>query len=134
MKIKNVFLSCHVRHINPLNKHPKRILKNDKKIAKKLNYDGIGFPVQEKDFNKIEIKNNISINVFGYDNRLAFPIYISDQKFEDQMDLLRLIDNDKSHYVYIKNFNRFMFHKTKNKIKNGFVRVAYSVLVVKIYW
>ena len=33
------------------------------------------------------------------------------------MNLLLLIDNDKSHYVYIKVFNRFMFHKTKNKKK-----------------
>ena len=29
------------------------------------------------------------------------------------MDLLLLIDDDKSHYVYIKDFDRFMFHKTK---------------------
>ena len=70
--------------------------------------------------------------MFGYENRLVFPIYISDQKFEDSMDLLLLIDNDKSHYVYIKNFNRFMFHKTKIKIKNGFVKVIFSVLVAKI--
>ena len=33
------------------------------------------------------------------------------------MNLLLLIDNDKSHYVYMKVFNRFMFHKTKNKKK-----------------
>ena len=33
------------------------------------------------------------------------------------MDLLLLIDDDKSHYVYIENFNRFMFLKTKNNIK-----------------
>ena len=115
------FLWCHVRHINLSNKHPERIKKTDKKIAEELNYDGIEFPVQEKDFNKIEVKNNICINVFGYENRLVFPIYISDQKFEDSMDLLLLIDNDKSHYVYIKGFDRFMFHKTKN-----------GVLVVKI--
>ena len=49
------------------------------------------------------------------------------------MDLLLLIDNDISHYVYIKDFDRFMFHKTKNKNKNGFGKVVYSVLVVKIY-
>ena len=48
------------------------------------------------------------------------------------MDLLLLIDNDKSHYVYIKDFDRFMFHKTKNKNKKWFVRVAYRVLVAKI--
>ena len=33
-----------------------------------------------------------------------------------------LIDNDKSHYVYIKDFDRFMFHKTKNKNKKWFCR------------
>ena len=78
--------------------------------------------MQEKDFNKIEVKNNICINVFGYENGLVFPIYVSDQKFEDSMDLLLLIDDDKSHYVYIKDFNRFMFHKTKNKNKKWFCR------------
>ena len=33
------------------------------------------------------------------------------------MDLLLVIDGDKLHYVYIKDFDRFMFHKTKNKNK-----------------
>ena len=83
---------------------------------------GIECPVQEKNFNKIEVKNNICINVFGHENRLIFPIYVSYQKFEDSIDLLLLIDNDKSHYVYIKHFDRFMFHKTKNKNKKWFCR------------
>ena len=48
---------------------------------------------------------------------LIFPIYILDQKLEDSMDLLVLIDDDKSHYVYIKDFDRFMFYKTKKKQK-----------------
>ena len=95
----------------------KELEKFGKKIAEKLDYDGIEFPMQEKDFSKIEVKNNICINVFGYENGLVFPIYVSDQKFEDSMDLLLLIDDDKSHYVYIKDFNRFMFHKTKNNNK-----------------
>ena len=29
------------------------------------------------------------------------------------MDLLFVTDGDKYHYVYIKDFDRFMFHKTK---------------------
>ena len=94
----------------------------DKEIVSDLDYDGIEFPVQEKDFSKIEVKNNICINVFGYENKLVFPIYVSDQKFEDSMDLLLLIDDDKSHYVYIKDFDRFMFHKTKNKNKKYFCK------------
>ena len=64
--------------------------------------------MQEKDFYKIEVKNNICIIVFGYENRLVFPAYVSDRKFEDAIDLLLLIYDDKSHYVYIKYFNRFI--------------------------
>ena len=76
------------------------------------------------------MKNNICINVFGYEDGLVFPIYVSDQKFEDSMDLLLLID-DKSDYVYIKDFDRFMFHKKKKK---GSVKVVYKVLIVKMCW
>ena len=68
------------------------------------------------------MQNNISINVFGYEKKLVFPIYISNEKFEDSMDLLLLIKDNRLHYVYIKDFNRFMFHKTKNKNKKWFCK------------
>ena len=127
------FLWCHVRHINPLNEHPERITRIDKEIASNRNYDEIKFPVEEKDFEKIEVQNNIYINVFGYQNDLVFPVYISDQTFKSSIDLLLLINDDQSHYVYIKDFNAFMFHKTKIKIKSGSVKVVYSALVVKMF-
>ena len=38
------------------------------------------------------------------------------------MDLLFVTDGDKSHYVYIKDFDRFMFHKLKNKNNKWFCR------------
>ena len=47
-------------------------------------------------------------------------IYISNEKFENSTDILLAVDGDKSHYVYIRDFNRFMFHKTKNKNKKYF--------------
>ena len=78
--------------------------------------------MQEKDFSKIEVKNNICINVFGYEDKLVFSIYVSDQKFEDYMDLLFLNDDNKSNHVYIKDFDRLMFHKTKNKNKKWLCR------------
>ena len=116
------FLWCHVRHINPVKIHPERITRQGKKLVNDLDYDGVGFAVREKDFSKIEKKNNICINVFCYENKLVFPIYISNQKFENSMDLLLVTDGDKSHYVYIKDFDRFMFHKTKNKNKKYFCK------------
>ena len=78
---------------------------------------GLRFLLQEKDFSKIETKNNICINIYCFENKLVFPIYISDGEFENSIDLLLVIDKNKSHYVHIKNFHRFMFHKTNNKNK-----------------
>ena len=69
--------------------------------------------------------------MFGYEDKLVFPNYFSDQKFQDSMDLLLLNDDGKSNYLYIKNFDRFMFHKTRNKKKSS-VKVVYNVLVAKI--
>ena len=66
-KDQKCFLWRHVRHINHVKAHPERITQEDKKLANNLDYDGIKFPVQ-KDFCKIEVKNNIYINVFGYEN------------------------------------------------------------------
>ena len=60
--------------------------------------------------------------MFDYENWMVFPIYVSDQIFEGSIDLLLLIDDDKSHYVYIKDFDIFMFHKTKYKNKKWFCR------------
>ena len=113
------FLWCHVRHINPVKEHPGKITRADRDLAINLNYE---FPVQEKDLKKIEVQNNICINVFGYENKLVFPVYISDQTFKSSIDLLLLIVDDKSHYVYIRDFNTFMFHRTKNKNKKWFCK------------
>ena len=38
------------------------------------------------------------------------------------MDLLLISDENKSHYVYIKDFDRFMCNKTKNKSKKRFCK------------
>ena len=38
------------------------------------------------------------------------------------MNLLLITDGDKTHNVYIKDFDRFMFHKTKNKSKKYFCK------------
>ena len=57
-----------------------------------------------------------------YENKLVFPIYASDQKREDSMDWLLLTDDDKSDFVHIKDFDRVLFHKTKNKNEKWFCR------------
>ena len=38
------------------------------------------------------------------------------------MDLLLLTNENKSDYVHVKDFNKFMFHKTKSKNKKYFCK------------
>ena len=58
-----MYLWCHVKHINPSKEHPGKIKKTDKRITEELNHDKVKFLVQEKDFSKVEVKNNICINL-----------------------------------------------------------------------
>ena len=103
----------------------KSIQKEFKKLTNKLLKNLIMMELSfqcTKNFNQIEVNKNIFVNVFGYENELVFPIYVSDKTFQDSMDFLLLIDDNISHYVYIKYLGRFMFRKTKNKNKKWFCR------------
>ena len=114
------FRWCHIRHLNPQDKYPQRIKKSDKAFIKNLNYSGIEFPVTTKQYNKIEKQNEININVFGYENKQKYPIYVSKEKYEDCMNLLLITENENKHYVLIKDFNKFMYDITNNKKRKHF--------------
>ena len=114
------FRWCHIRHLNPQEKYPQRIKKSDKEYVDKLDYSGIKFPVTIKQINKIEKKNKININVFCYEEKIPYPIYISDEKFEDHIELLLITKDENQHYVLIKDFNKFMYKQTKHKERKHF--------------
>ena len=119
-KDNECFRWCHVRHLNPRENNPQRIKKTDKAFMPQLNYDNIEFPVSIKQYNKVEIQNNININVFGFENKQAYPIYVSKEKFDDVLNLLLISDDENKHYCLIKDFNRFMHHKTKSHQRKHF--------------
>ena len=114
------FRWCHIRHLNPQDKCPQRIKKSDKEYIDRLDYSDIEFPVTTKQYNKIEKQNEVKINVFGYEDKQPYPIYVSKEKYEDHMELLLITKNEKKHYVLIKDFNKFMFNQTKHKNKKHF--------------
>ena len=60
--------------------------------------------------------------MFCYENKVVYPVYLSSQKFSNKVDLLIISDKFKSHYVYIKDFDRLMFNKTKQKGKKYFCK------------
>ena len=51
-----------------------------------------------------------------------FQSTIQIKNLKIRFDLLLVIDENKSHYVYIKDCDRFMFHKTKKKNKKYFCK------------
>ena len=114
------FRWCHIRHLNQQEKYPQRIKKTDKQYVEKLDYSNIDFPVNVKHYNKIEKQNSININVFGYENKEPYPIYVSNEKYEDHMELLLVTENENKHYVLIKDFNKFMYNQTKHKERKHF--------------
>ena len=114
------FRWCHIRHLNPRDKDPQRIKKTDKAFVNNLNYQGIEFPVTIKQYNKIEQQHKIRINVFGYEEKQKYPIYVSKEKYEDCMNLLLITENENKHYVLIKDFNKYMYDITKHKERKHF--------------
>ena len=114
------FRWCHTRHLNPQDKYPQRIKKSDRKYVDKLNYKGIEFPVTTKQYNKIEKLNEININVFGYEDKQPYPIYVSTEKYDNEMNLLLITKDENKHYVFIKDFNKFMYNQTKHRNKKHF--------------
>ena len=126
MNIKNNYQRCsswcHVRHINSVKYIQRELRKRIKSLLMILIMMGLGFLFEN---------NNICTNVYCYENKLTFPVYISDQKFEKSMDLLLVIDENKTQCIS-KIFIDLCFTKQRIKIKNTFARVVYSVLVAKM--
>ena len=84
------FMWCHVRLINPTNSHPEGINKQDKKIVLLLDIN---------DYEKIEDRFQMQVNVFGYENKI-YPLHISKKSYNETVNLLLITEKDKSHYVF----------------------------------
>ena len=109
-------LWCLIRHLNIVETNPQKLTKEDEEMINNLHYPGIKFPVPKTDHCEIERHKNISINLFCYESGLSYPIYVSNQNFKDCMELLLMSNENKSHYVHVKDFNGFMCNKTKKYI------------------
>ena len=93
------FKWCHIRFINPKNSHPERINKQDRKIVSTLDCRGINFPMKARDYEIIEERFDINVNVFDYENKV-FPLFVSKKSKEQVLDVLLISNEEKSHYVF----------------------------------
>ena len=60
-------------YLNSINKNPAKIENVNKEFSKQLNLESVKFPVYKKGYSKIE-KQNISINVLGYEDKTPYCI------------------------------------------------------------
>ena len=100
-------------------KHCDRItvLKN---VNDKFNYDNVKFPAGYNDIKQFEENNNIAVFVYtiSSDNEIIRE-YIGNPEYimNDNVNLLRIENEEKSHYVYIKHLARLInlnAHKSHN--------------------
>ena len=91
-----------------------------KKIEDCLNF-GINFPANNNDIDRFEeLNHNVSVNVFEVDEEQEQIVISRKLKNKDakcHIDLLRIDEDDSSHYVYIKDCSRLL-NSQKSKFHN----------------
>ena len=125
INVKNADDKCFMwsvlAKLHPVEKDPQRVTKYAQ-YTKELDFFNIEFPVKIKDIPRFEKQNDLTVNVYSYDDEkeYLYPVHVSqnapigDQSQVSHVDLFLMIEEEHSHYCYIKNFSRLMSHKTKH--------------------
>src|SRR6201990_2988539 len=96
--------------------HLHRLSTRIKEVSKNYNWKGIKFPVQLKQINKFENQNDVSINVFGLDEKeILYPLKITKVVKTKHVNLLLISDNENTHYLLMKHLSPFINKKHKEK-------------------
>ncbi|KAK3106169.1 hypothetical protein FSP39_014172 [Pinctada imbricata] len=103
------FLYCILAKLYPVKKNANRV-SHYLSHESTLNMSGLKYPVQISQVSKFERQNDISVNVFGYEENEIFPMRIAKTKRKRHVDLLFLKRTGKTHYCLIKNLSRFLHH------------------------
>ena len=104
--------------------HPDRVSKY-KPYENELDFTGIDFPTPLNQIPNVEHQNNLSINVFGYSESAGVhPLYLTKDHTRDPINLLLITKVEdgktKSHYCWIKDFNRLCHDQNKHRGKTFF--------------
>ena len=101
-------------HEVPLHSHPERI-HHYQQFQDELDFSGIQFPVAVDKIGKFERQNNISVNVFGFEDVL-FPLHITKEHFDMHVNLLLYSQGTTRHYCLIKDLNKFLYSQNRKKV------------------
>lgn len=93
-----------------------------------LNWNGIEFPVKVPQICKLEKQNQgLAIKVFGLENGDLTILWISDKsKAIKRINLMLVMDGQKSHCCWIKDMGRLLNRKTKNRDEQFYCDICLS--------
>ena len=106
-----------VRALNPVEKNSERITNELKEQSERLDWSGLKYPVKLDQIVIFEKFNpQISINVFGFEDKVVYPLRLSKRKSEQRerseseqtINLLLISDGEKQHYCLIKSLSRLL--------------------------
>ena len=66
------------------------------------------------DYEIVAKRFNINVNILGYQNKIV-PLYVSKKSNEKVLNVLLISNEEKSNYVFIKEFSRLMYSEVKTK-------------------
>ena len=88
--------------------HPTRVSKYQE-YEHELNMSGIQYPVGIKDISKFEHQSNISVNVYGYEDKKILPLRITTMTVaRHHVNLLYITADETSHYVLVEDLSRLI--------------------------
>ena len=78
--------------------------------------------VNVQDLTNIEKLFNVSINLYSHSKSDIYPIRITESTASKHVDLLVTTNSKTNHYVWIRDFNKLCYKKTKCKNKKFFCK------------
>ena len=108
------FLYCLLGKLYPSKANPKRYTTYLDHIDK-IDMCGVDFPIKLDNIQKIEQANQLSISVFEWntEDQCVDPLRHGCGN-GTPIELLYLEEDKKAHFMLIKNFNKFMSHRSKH--------------------
>lgn len=116
------FKWCVTRALNPVAQNAERVTKVLREQAKKLDWDGLKFPLNVKDIHRFEILNpGLAVNVYIYEGGLK-PLRVSNvESNKSRIHLLLICAGEKKHYCLIKNLSRLVSREVSNHKNKKFI-------------
>ncbi|XP_064629257.1 uncharacterized protein LOC135488549 [Lineus longissimus] len=85
-----------------------------------LDFRGVDSPTPLSQVGTVEAKNDLAINVFGYDNGV-YPLRVSEAPaYLQRTNLLLVEKGERQHYTWIKDLDRLLHDQSKHKERKHF--------------